>query len=472
MKKKPYYITTTLPYVNADPHIGFALEIVQADALARSKRLAGHDVFHNFGTDEHGLKIYQKAQESGKTPQAYTDHFAKQFNNLKDALDINFDYFIRTTDPKHYEAAQHFWNLSMENGDIYKKTYKAKYCIGCELEKTDSELVDGFCPLHPGKNLEIIEEENYFFRFSKYQDELLALYDTQKDFVVPKAKLNEIQQFVSSGLKDFSISRLKEKMPWGVPVPNDSDHVMYVWFDALIGYISAIEWPTDEKKFTHWWPGVQVAGKDNLRQQSAIWQAMLLSAGLPASTQIFIHGFISVDGQRMSKTVGNVISPFDLVEQYGTDPTRYYLLAKLHPFEDSDFSYKKFETAYNADLANGLGNLVARVAKLCETSGLTFEETETPRNKQVSSALDDYRFDLAIEHIWNDIKHLDVTLNEEKPWKQEGDKLQKTMLDAVTTIRTIAYNLQPFLPETADRIRKQFAGPTIKTSEPLFPRIT
>ena len=320
---EPFYITTTLPYVNAKPHIGFALEIIQADAIARYQRMQGKDVVFNTGTDEHGLKIHRKALERGVTPQEYCDEYAATFDALKELLNLSYTHFIRTTDPAHHKSAQAFWMLCYENGDIYKKNYQIKYCVGCELEKTDSELDDGMCPDHPNQEVEHIDEENYFFRFSKYQEPLLKLYEEHSDFVVPTHRLHEIRNFVKKGLQDFSISRLKSKMPWGVAVPNDSEHVMYVWFDALINYISTIGWNGNMDEFEKNWPGVQVAGKDNLRQQSAMWQAMLMSAGLPASKQIFIHGFITAEGQKMSKTVGNVVDPFDIVETYGIDAVRY-----------------------------------------------------------------------------------------------------------------------------------------------------
>ena len=339
---KKFYITTTLPYVNAEPHIGFAFEIIQADAIARYHELLGDEVVFNFGTDEHGQKIYQKALEEGKDPQKYCDEYAAKFDALKKALNLNYTNFIRTTNSAHIKAAQEFWKLCVKNDDIYKKFYKIKYCVGCELEKTESELVDGKCPLHSNRDLEIIEEENYFFKFSKYQKPLLDFYKKNPDFVIPESKFNEIKTFVKSGLQDFSISRLKSKMPWGIDIPDDPEQIMYVWFDALINYISTLGWPEDEKKFKDFWPGVQVAGKDNLRQQSAIWQAMLLSAKLSSSKQIFIHGFLTVNGQKISKSLGNVINPIELVKKYGTDPVRYFLLAKVHPFEDSDFTIEKF----------------------------------------------------------------------------------------------------------------------------------
>jgi len=297
-----FYITPTIPYVNAEPHIGFALEIVQTDVIARYQRLYGKKVFFNAGTDEHGLKIYRKALEEKKEPQDYVDEYAAKFDRLKGALNLSYDNFVRTTDAHHKKAAQEFWKRCDKNGDIYKKDYKIKYCVGCELEKTDSELEKDRCPVHPNQDLEIIEEENYFFKFSKYEDKLLKFYEKNPEFVVPEYRFTEIKNFVKKGLQDFSISRLKSKMPWGVDVPGDPKHVMYVWFDALVNYISSIGWP-EKEDFDGFWPGVQVAGKDNLRQQSAIWQAMLMSAGLPNTKQILIHGFLTKDGKKISKSL-------------------------------------------------------------------------------------------------------------------------------------------------------------------------
>lgn len=461
-----FYLTTTLPYVNAPPHIGFALEIIQADAVARYHRLLGDEVFFNFGTDEHGKKIYDKAVELKKNPKIYCDEYAKKFDQLKKALHLSYDNFIRTTDPHHIHAAQEFWKKCKENGDIYKKTYKTKYCVGCELEKTDSELVDGHCPLHPNLKIEIIDEENYFFKFSKYQDTLLELYRNNPQFVVPEYRLKEITEFVKGGLQDFSISRLKSKMPWGIDIPDDPGHVIYVWFDALINYISAIGWPDDTKKFNDWWPVVQFAGKDNLRQQSAIWQAMLLSAKLPPSKQIFIHGFVSANGQKISKSLGNTVDPYELVNKYGTDAVRYYLLREIPAYDDGDFSERRFKELYNSDLANGLGNLVARVAKLCEMNAVKVDQT-TPSFVS-TDYLSRYEFSLALEELWKDIRKLDVEINTDKPWEiKDAEKLKHYVIQ----LKKIAVALQPFLPDTAQKILGQFKGPAVKTASPLFPRL-
>ena len=468
---KKFYITTTLPYVNAEPHLGFALEIIQADAVARYHQLLGEDVFFNFGTDEHGLKIYRKALEEKKDPKKYCDEYAARFDKLKEALNLSYNNFIRTTDPHHIKATREFWRRCDKSGDIYKKNYKAKYCVGCELEKTDSELENGRCPIHPNKELEIIEEENYFFRFSKYQKPLLDFYEKNPSFVIPESKSNEIKTFVKNGLQDFSISRLKSKMPWGIEVPGDPEHVMFVWFDALVNYISAVGWPDDKEKFEKWWPVIQLAGKDNLRQQTAVWQAMLLSAGLPNSKQIFIHGFITVNGQKISKSLGNTINPVEVAKKYGVDALRYYLLAKINPYDDSDFTFEKFEQAYNSELANGLGNLVSRVAKLCESSNKDFETSKPSLYERVEDSINDYRFDLALYTIWARISELDQEINIKKPWEKEDDELYQILKPIVLEIQKIAFNLKPFLPETADKIEKQYTQSKIKSGKPLFPRL-
>jgi methionyl-tRNA synthetase len=464
-------ITTTLPYVNADPHVGHALEFVQADILARYHRMIGNKVFFNTGTDEHGIKIYRKAEEAGEDVQAYVDRYAARFSMLKETLDLSYDAFIRTTDPKHIAAAQEFWKRCENNGDIYKKEYKVKYCVGCELEKTDSELEDGVCPMHPTTPVESIEEENYFFRFSKYQEPLLELYRKRPDFVVPPQRQNEIRSFVERGLQDFSISRIKDKMPWGIPVPGDEDHVMYVWFDALVNYISTLDWP--DEAYATWWPSIQLAGKDNLRQQSAMWQAMLLSAGIEPSKQILIHGFITSGGHKMSKSVGNVISPMDLVDTYGTDAVRYYFARHIHPFEDSDLTHERFHECYTANLVNGIGNLVSRVMKLAETH---LEKVELPGDTEPSleytNAIETYRFNEAMDIIWAKIGVVDQRMTDEAPFKvvktnpEEGKRI---IAELVAELYTIGRLLEPFLPATSARILETVRAN--KKPDTMFPRV-
>ena len=475
--QEKFYITTTLPYVNAEPHVGFAMEIIEADVLARFKRSQGKEVFFNTGTDEHGLKLFRKAQELGMEVQDYVDQQAENFKKLKDVLNLSYDNFIRTTDQHHIAAAQEFWKRCEKAGDIYTKIYKVKYCVGCELEKTDSELVDGKCPLHPGVELEIIEEENHFFRFSKYQQTLLDLYAENPEFVLPKNRLKEIKNFVAGGLEDFSISRLKEKMPWGIEVPGSPDHVMYVWFDALVNYISAIGWPTELEKFDSFWPVVQLAGKDNLRQQSAMWQAMLMSANIKPSKQILINGFITVGGQKMSKSVGNVIAPAEMVEKFGIDGTRYLLLSGGGNFgEDMDITWERLTEKYNADLANGLGNLVSRVVKLAENvESLDLEEANQDvaeiLGKEFAFFAETELLDQALPAIWSKIRNANIFIEDNKPWelaKTDEENFKHIVRSLIAQLYVIAAMLVPFMPETSAKIKTALET---KKVDPLFQRI-
>lgn len=477
---EPRYITTTLPYVNADPHIGFALEIVQADILARYHALMGDDVFFNTGTDEHGIKIYRKAQEKGQDPQAYVDEWAEKFRGLKEKLDLFPGLrFIRTTDAHHKAAAQEFWRRCEAAGDIYKKSYQVKYCVGCELEKTDSELEHGKCPLHPNQEIELIDEENYFFRFSRYEKPLLDLYARYPDLVVPDFRFNEIKAFIGRGLEDFSISRLRPKMPWGVAVPGDETQVMYVWFDALINYISTLGWPEDTADFERFWGtghsprALQLAGKDNLRQQSAMWQAMLMSAGLPPTRHIVIHGFITSGGAKMSKSLGNVIDPYTIVDEYGADALRLFLAKHIHPFEDSDFTMEKFKEAYNADLANGLGNTAARILALAEANLPQPIARPEPSGfaKEYVDALGRYDYNAACMHIWGRLAELNLRLTNGKPFavvKTDPEKGRAIIAECMRELYAIARLLQPIMPRTSDALKAAILAN--KKPENLFPR--
>lgn len=476
---KNFYITTTLPYVNSEPHVGFAMEIVRADVIARQKRLQGYEVFLGTGTDEHGTKVERNAIAQGMKPQEFVDKVSVSFRELLSVLNITPDaHFHRTTDPVHIEAAQEFWKICDKNGYLYKKNYKIKYCVGCELEKTDSELVDGKCTIHPSLAIEEIDEENYFFKFSSFQKPLLELYAKNPQFVVPDFRFNEIKSFVERGLEDFSVSRLKSKMSWGVPVPGNPDHVMYVWFDALVSYISNIGWPKGEESFDSWWTKiggvVQYCGKDNLRQQSAMWQAMLMAAGLPHSKQIVINGFITGEGGiKMSKSLGNTVSsPAEIVTEYGTDALRYFLLRELHPFEDSPFTMEKFKESYNAHLANGLGNLVSRVMKMAETNNIKldpgFTPTKDPRHDEFYA---NYEINKVCDDIWLRIQHADKFIQENQPFKvikTDEAKGKEQIAYLLTQIAEIAYILRPILPQTSEKIIK--ALEENKIGEALFMR--
>ncbi len=474
---KPFYITSTLPYVNNEPHIGFAMEIIRADIIARSKKLQGFDVFFNTGTDEHGQKIYENAKEKGVPVKEYADGFAERFKNLIPLLGLSSDiHFIRTTDAKHVAAAQEFWKRCFDAGDIYKKNYKIKYCVGCELEKQESELVDGKCPLHPNRELEIREEENYFFRWSKYQTHLLDLYAKNPEFVIPSFRFNEIKAFVERGLEDFSISRLSSKMSWGVPVPGDENHVMYVWFDALVSYISTLGWPDDTEVFEKFWKQgtpVQYAGKDNLRQQSAMWQAMLASAKLPQSHTIVIDGFINSGGQKMSKSLGNVIGPNDIVSLYGTDALRYYVARELSTFEDSDVTLEKFKESYNGNLANGLGNLVSRIMKMAQDN--LENPVPIPEWEDMSKYFDllnSFEVAKACDLIWSEIGEMDAYIQQNEPFKviktdvEAGKKMIESL---VLRLYTVARMLNPIIPETSSKI-KNLIKENKTPATPLFLR--
>jgi methionyl-tRNA synthetase len=475
------YLTTTLPYVNADPHIGFALEIVQADALARSWRAAGEDVFFNIGTDEHGQKILQAAEKAGEDVQSYVDHYAEEVRKLIPALNLSNDGFLRTTDPAHKAAAVEMWNRCNAKGDIYKKGYTGMYCVGCESFKTEKEIINGKCELHPNLTLEKITEENYFFKFSKYGDQLLQ-YLAREDVIVPGWRREEAVQFVKGGLEDFSISREKKRLSWGVLVPGDEEQVMYVWFDALVSYISTLGWPDDkEGKFKKFWTDgktLQMAGKDQVRFQSLMWQAMLISAEVKNTDQIFYHGFINSGGQRMSKSTGNVISPFELVKKYGTDATRYMLLRHVHPVDDADVTWERLDEWYTANLVNGLGNLVARVMKLAEdnvTEPVALTEVDTSVEPGFSEMVNSFRFNEAMDLVWEHIGKGDAFMTEHEPYKKLKNESEKAaglaeIEKLVRHIAKIAAHLVPVMPSTAEIILA--AVKENKKPENLFPRLT
>lgn len=461
--KKAFYITTTLPYVNSDPHIGFAMEIIRADIIARWKKLTGFDVFFNTGTDEHGQKLFDSAKKHNMDVKDYVDMYAEKFKGLVPLLGISPDiHFIRTTDVHHEKAAQEFWMRVYNNGYIYKKTYTAKYCVGCEENKSDSELVDGHCILHPNLEIEIRDEENYFFKLSAFGEKLLALYDDAekegRSFVVPNFRLNEMREFVRRGLEDFSISRLKEKMSWGVPVPNDSEHVMYVWFDALVNYISTLGWPENEAQFDAFWrhgTPVQYCGKDNTRFQSVMWQAMLMGAGLPPSHTIVVDGFITSGGEKMSKSLGNVVSPVEIVEEYGTEALRYHVAREFSTFEDSDFTLEKFKESYNANLANGLGNLVSRIMKMSQDNEVVTLIYKNNTIDNFSYLMERFEIKDAMDLIWQKIQNLDRRIAEEKPYQVVKNDLVEGKVIIQTLVQElflIAKYIEPILPETSAKI--------------------
>jgi methionyl-tRNA synthetase len=469
--KDKFYVTTTIPYANAPPHIGFALEIIQADILARWNRQKGKDVFFLTGTDEHGTKNYQTAKKQDLTPKEFVDKNSDAFKELTKVLNISDDYFIRTTDKKvHWPGVVEMWKLLEKKGDIYKKSYTGSYCSGCERFITDKDLVEGQCLSHPTLKIENIEEENYFFKLSKYSDKIKKLIKTDKLKIRPAKWKNDFLALIKDGLQDVSFSRSKEHLPWGIPVPGDENQVMYVWCDALTNYLTGIGYP--DKKFDKFWPAdVHVVGKDMLRFHTGIWPGMLLSAGLPLPKEVIVHGFLTVDGKKMSKSVGNVISPLELSKTYSADSIRY-ALTRATPFgDDGDFLEDALKARHNDELANKLGNLVSRVAGLIEKNGITKCENKLIKKlkeKEIEKKFENYEFDKVLNEIFGFIDVCNEYVQNKKPW-ETGDK--KVLFELKESILKVAELLLPFIPESAEKIIKQFNAKKILKGEILFKKI-
>jgi methionyl-tRNA synthetase len=477
MPKNKFYVTTSIAYANASPHVGFALESVQADVLARYNRKQDKDVFFLTGTDEHGRKVVEAAGKAGKSPKRFTDEISAQFKSLTRALNLSNDDFIRTTDRKrHWPSVEKVWLGLKKKGDIYKKKYKGFYCVGCEAFITKKDLKDGKCIIHQ-KEPEIIEEENYFFRLSKYSKKIEKIIGKDKIRIVPESRKNEMLNFARQGLEDISFSRPRKDLKWAIPVPDDPLASMYVWADALTNYLSLIGYAGGKKNFRKLWPAdVHCIGKDIQKFHCLIWPGMLLSLGLPLPRVIFVHGFITVAGQKMSKSLGNVIDPFELVKKYGTDPVRYFLLREIPSTDDGDFTYEKFEQRYNSDLAKGLGNLVARVVTLAgrfkvkDSGAKADQKLKIQINKatrKYGKAMEGFKFNEALMSIWELISWCDRYIEKEKPWQESG-KEKEVVGNLLFAVREVAELLTPFLPETSERILKQIKK---GKSEPLFPRI-
>lgn len=472
-----FYLTSAIPYVNAAPHIGHAQEFVYSDVIKRYHKLLGEDVRYLCGADENALKIVQAAERANMDPQKFADIHQKEFLDLAALLNVQFDVWQRGSDRSHhFPSSQKLWELCKK--DIYKKAYEGLYCVGCEQFYTPDELdAHGECFEHPGKKLETVKEENYFFKLSNYQNFIEQLLENNELAVYPEFRKNEALGFVKKGLEDFSISRTKERAKgWGVPVPGDPDQIMYVWFDALNIYQTGIGYGWDANLYEAWAPqDVMVIGKGITRFHAIYWPAILESAHLKLPKKLFIHGYMTVDGAKMSKTIGNVVDPVTVLKKYGTDAVRYYLTREIPAYNDGDYSERRFKEVYNADLANGFGNLVARVARVAskvtlpEPEIITFEEIAPDDYRE---ALDQFRFNDALGIIWKKIKETDQLIDEKQPWKLEGKPLTDCITDVVPLVRQIAMLLQPFLPETSDKVLTQFSQTVIMPQLPLFPRIT
>jgi len=472
---KKFYFTSAIPYVNAAPHIGHAQEFIYSDTIRRYKKLQGINAKYLCGSDENGLKIVRAAVDAECEPKKFTDINQQKFLDLAKKLQVEFDYWQRGTNPNHYKSSQELWKLCSKNGDIYKKNYSGLYCVGCEAYYTKDELDrNGECFEHPGRKLEKIAEENYFFRLSKYQKFLQDLIESDQLKIIPDFRRNEALSFIKKGLDDFSISRSKIRTNnWGVEVPEDPEQTIYVWFDALNIYQSGIGFGWNSKLYNSLWPAdLHIIGKGILRFHAAYWIAILKSAGLKLPKSIFVHGYLTVNGAKMSKTLGNVIDPVEIINKYGSDPLRYYLLREIPAYQDGDFSERRFIELYNADLANGLGNTVARIAKLLEINKVNYIKAAVNKiSDDIKIWLDDYKFDLALKSIWDKISDIDKRLQIKKPWEQNSKHGQELWNEFIENVRQIAYDLQPFIPATADKILTQFRGPIIKSVAPLFPRI-
>ncbi len=472
-----FYITTSIVYVNGPPHIGFALELIQADVIARFNRYLGKDVQFLTGTDEHGLKIYRKAKEKGKTPQEFVNEMSFQYRVLIEKLNISNNLFIRTTDKDiHLEGVQKVWRKLQENGDIYKKKYKGCYCSGCEEFKREKELVDGKCLDHD-KKPELIEEENYFFRLSKYSGKIKEAIEKGKIEIIPESRKNETLRFLEEEVEDISVSRLRKNLPWGISVPGDEDQTIYVWVDALSNYITSLGYKDEREEFQKYWPAdVHCVGKDISRFHCVIWPGILFSLGLELPKKIFIHGFMTVEGKKMSKSLGNVVDPFELVEKYGTDAVRYYFLREVPATRDGDFSKEKFKERYNADLADGLGNLVSRTIALAgkykvgesgEPTDKDIEKKVGETKREKENLLEEFKFNEALGSVWELIHFADRYVEEKKPWekREENESVVKNLLYILASLSEM---LSPFLPETAEKIKNQLQN---KEKSPLFPKL-
>jgi len=490
---KKIYITTAIPYVNAEPHLGFALELIQADCVSRYQRLKGNEVFFVTGTDENSLKNVLAAEKAGISVKELVDKMSEKYKGLKELLNVSFDDFIRTTENRHTEGAKKFWQSASQ--DIYKGFYHGLYCVGCEDFYKEEDLIGGFCPEHQTKP-ELVEEENYFFQLSKYQKQLEEVYEKNLIEVIPESRKPDVLNFLKEGLKDFSISRSKKRAHnWGIPVPDNPEQVIYVWFDALCNYITALGYVKNSPLFRAWWEDESTEiwhfiGKNISKFHCIYWPAMLSAAGLRLPNKIIVHGFITLEGEKMSKSLGNVLNPADLVGEFGADALRYYILREFSLAQDGDFSRQTFLERYNKELANGLGNLLSRVTTLIEKTGgrlkpeinlLEKEIQETWQN--YDGAFSDFRINSAVDSFLRLISKADAFINEKEIWKiTDQEELKKTLSSLWLVLANLAFLVEPFMPEASFKIKESLGIKKenkeewwktvfeVKKIPPLFPR--
>lgn len=475
--QKNYFITTSIPYINGEPHLGHAMEFIMGDALARSARKTYSKVIFSMGTDEHGGKVAEKAESLKKTPQGLADEMSQKFRDLAKNLNISNDRFIRTTDAGHKQRAGLIWKALGEH--IYKKNYVGWYCTGHEAFFTEAQVKEngGKCADHD-RAYEKIEEENYFFKLSAFSDQIASKITDGSFRVIPDSRKKEILNVFKDGLEDVSISRPKEKIGWGIPVADDPKQVMYVWFEALMNYITVLGYP-EHQDFKDYWPAdVQVIGKDILRFHAAIWPGMLLALGLPVPKTLYVHGFINIDGKKMSKSLGNSVFPHEIIEKYGVDAFRYYFLRHIPSYDDGDFSWQRFEEVYNSELANELGNAVNRTVAMINKyqQGVIGDIPDSEHDiGMYDQALADCRFDKAIEEVWEQVRGLNQFIEEEKPWvlakNKDEDHLREVLANMCSDLIEIAELLEPFMPETSQKIIYMFNTGIVKPIEgTLFPK--
>lgn len=472
-----YFITTAIPYVNGDPHLGHAMEFVMGDVLARHKRQLGEKVIYSLGTDEHGSKVAEKAAEAGLPPEKFADQNTAKFVELFKNLNISNDRFIRTTDAAHIKRSQKIWK---DLGDtIYKGTYSGWYCVGCEEYVSEQKVKEnkGICPEH-NRPYEKLEEENYFFALSRFNEQVKEAVNGGSFKILPASRKNEILSVLNEGLEDISISRPKDKISWGIPVPGDPNQVMYVWFEALLNYITVLGYPEHEDYKNFWPANMQIIGKGVLRFHAAIWPGILLALKQPLPQVLYVHGYITVGGDKMGKSLGNSVSPDEVIKRYGADTFRYYFLRHIPSYEDGDFTWERLEAAYNNELADQLGNAVSRtVAMILKYQEGLIGDTPDPSHDvaKYTAALEDCRFDVALNEVWEQVKGLNQYIEEVKPWQlakqKDMDHVREVLAYLAGSLVEIAELLTPFMPDTAERIKSVFSGDIVKPlKESLFPK--